>query len=219
MNHSSCCKCHSPNILPSTIRNTAWCRDCFVDNINNRFFQGLKIAKEYCRPPPRAKQHETDITISEPSSLVIHCQHDLSSCVTLQMMRHYLETNQHRSTAKWKSPIDFAAIQVVSVDIGSAASFLSCSSHAELKTDESLKSIVERFGFSFESLKLHDLFHQPASVPQHPSDRCRTFVDISDPSRVHLLLVFLPHEDCPLIHLSLLWGSRPSHQDDGSDGS
>lgn len=183
MNHfSCCCKCHSPNILPSTIRNTAWCRDCFLDNINNRFFQGLKIAREHCRPPPRAKHHETHISISEPSSLVIHCKHDLSSCVTLQMMRHYLQTNQHRSTPKWKSPIDFSAIQVVSVDIGSAASLLSCSSQAELKTDEDLKSMVERFGFSFESLKLHDLFHQPASLPQHSSARCSTFVDISDPN-------------------------------------
>ncbi|KNZ64104.1 hypothetical protein VP01_1065g1 [Puccinia sorghi] len=189
MNHfSCCCKCHSPNILPSTIRNTAWCRDCFLDNINNRFFQGLKIAREHCRPPPRAKHHETHISISEPSSLVIHCKHDLSSW---QMMRHYLQTNQHRSTPKWKNPIDFSAIQVVSVDIGSAASLLSCSSQAELKTDEDLKSMVERFGFSFESLKLHDLFHQPASLPQHSSARCSTFVDISDPSRVQS---FLPHE-------------------------
>ncbi|PLW32203.1 hypothetical protein PCANC_18932 [Puccinia coronata f. sp. avenae] len=180
MAEKCCCKCQATTLLQlSTIRNTTWCRQCFIDQVNNKFFQGLKSAKEYCRPPPKTR----DGMESGPASLVIHLKNDLSSILTLHLMRNYLNSNQERSTAKWKSPLDFSSIQVVWVDLGSASSSLAGSSETELPTDESLKSIVERLGFTFETLRLDDLFDSPASTPENPSDSTtKSFVDLSDPS-------------------------------------
>ncbi|KAI9606269.1 hypothetical protein KEM48_001978 [Puccinia striiformis f. sp. tritici PST-130] len=43
MIQKSCCKCQATTTIElSTIRNTTWCRQCFIDQINIKFFQGLK---------------------------------------------------------------------------------------------------------------------------------------------------------------------------------
>ena len=97
MSEKCCCKCQATTLLQlATIRNATWCRyvylyhahinptvtdigvlcsQCFIDQINNKFFQGLKSAKEYCRPPPKTR----DGMESGPASLVIHLKNDLSS--------------------------------------------------------------------------------------------------------------------------------------------
>lgn len=133
MNRNTCCKCQStiPSDLIST-RNTTWCRQCFIDQIHNKFFQGLKVAKEYCRPapPPSSKRTQANNSNQAPqtdkhSSLVIHFKNDLSSRMTLQLIRNYLDTNQDRSTAKWKSPIDFKSIEVVWLNLGRASNYSS----------------------------------------------------------------------------------------------
>ncbi|KAA1103049.1 hypothetical protein PGT21_005047 [Puccinia graminis f. sp. tritici] len=194
MEQKNCCKCQATNTIElSTIRNTTWCRQCFIEQINIKFFQGLKIAKEYCRPPPK---RDGIRTITEPASLVIHFKNDLSSFLTLQLMRNYLNTNQDRSTAKWKSPIDFSTIEVISIDFGSASSFISIDSSSETKLvneegnrplteDEgTLRSMVESLGFSLKILNLDDLFDSPASVEESSPNGCspRCFVDLSDPN-------------------------------------
>ncbi|OAV91759.1 hypothetical protein PTTG_03758 [Puccinia triticina 1-1 BBBD Race 1] len=169
MEPKSCCKCRSTTTSePATIRNTTWCRQCFIEQINTKFFQGLKTAKEYCRPPPKRDQ---------PASLVIHFKNDLNSWLTLQLMRNYLNTNQDRSTAKWKSPIDFATIEVVSIHLASAAPYFPTQDPLEpLSGDEAaLKASVERLGFAFRILTLDELFDPPPSAGS-------PFVDLSDPN-------------------------------------
>ncbi|KAA1064310.1 hypothetical protein PGTUg99_012518 [Puccinia graminis f. sp. tritici] len=116
--------------------------------------------------------------------------------LTLQLMRNYLNTNQDRSTAKWKSPIDFSTIEVISIDFGSASSYISFDSSSETKLvneegnrplteDEgTLRSMVESLGFSLKILNLDDLFDSPASVEESSPNGCspRCFVDLSDPN-------------------------------------
>ncbi|KAH9452155.1 hypothetical protein MJO28_008993 [Puccinia striiformis f. sp. tritici] len=188
MIQKSCCKCQATTTIElSTIRNTTWCRQCFIDQINIKFFQGLKIAKEYCRPPPKR-----DGITMEPSSLVIHYKNDLSSFLTLQLMKNYLNINKDRSTAKWKSPIDFSSIEVVWIDLGSASTYLSCTSEIESTTEQGIvtveeegkiRSMVESLGFNFEIIKLDDLFD--SSIPVENTSSAggeRWFVDLCDPT-------------------------------------
>ncbi|KAI8444065.1 hypothetical protein BY996DRAFT_8157021 [Phakopsora pachyrhizi] len=169
-----CIKCQT-DIIDVIIRNSKWCRKCFVDQINIKFFQGIKPAKEFCRPLKESKKTPTDF-----GSILIHFKNDLSSIVLLELLKKYLENNEARSTERWKSPIDFYSIEVAWVELGSASELLSFKTSNEelierldsLTTQEGsnanvgskrskaseIKQIVESFGFKFVLIKLDDLF-------------------------------------------------------------
>ncbi|MBW0485519.1 hypothetical protein O181_025234 [Austropuccinia psidii MF-1] len=205
---SNCCKCQS-DTSDIVIRNTTWCRSCFVDQLSNKFSQAIRPAKEYCRPPKGSQKLASDY-----GSLLIHYTDDLASLVALHLLKNYLAANQARSTTKWKVPIDFSTIQVVWVDLGSASKY-SPSGFEQINDQDpnstisassnnisNIKSTVESFGFKFLVLKLHDLFAPPPCQASSDSSSPKYLVNLSQPTLpikvIDPSLSPPPQSSCPL---------------------
>ncbi|KAG0152431.1 hypothetical protein CROQUDRAFT_143780 [Cronartium quercuum f. sp. fusiforme G11] len=125
---SRCCRCQI-QAVDVLIRNTPWCRACFSSQLTNKFAQGLRPAKEYCRPPKgEAKSAENH------GSLVVHFSNTPACLILLDLLKKYIQANDDRSTVKWQSPADFSAIEVVCVSMGSGHVYLASNTNQRLFT-------------------------------------------------------------------------------------
>ncbi|EGG03661.1 uncharacterized protein MELLADRAFT_90043 [Melampsora larici-populina 98AG31] len=109
-----CCRCQSQEV-DVHIRNTPWCRNCFSSQVTNKFAQGLRPAKEYCRPPKGQSKEAQNC-----GSLVVHYTDTPACLCLLDLLRRYIQSNDTRSTSKWQCPVDFSGVEVVCVGLGSS---------------------------------------------------------------------------------------------------